>query len=38
MQGYAMKATNLKVGTILGKALEGLSDGTGVIKMLVMLQ
>jgi hypothetical protein len=26
------------VGTVLGKALEGLQDGTGVIRILVMLQ
>ena len=38
IQGYAMKAADLKVGTILGKALEPLDEGTGVIKMLVMLQ
>jgi hypothetical protein len=36
--GHAMKATDLKIGTIIGKALEGLNEGTGVIKMLVMLQ
>lgn len=38
MPGYAMKATDLKVGTIIGKALESLDEGTGIIRMLVMLQ
>ncbi len=36
--GYAMKATELKIGTILGKALEPLKLGTGVIQVLVMLR
>lgn len=36
--GYAMKATNPKVGTILCKALEPLDSGTGVIEVLVTLQ
>ena len=39
--GHAMKAgPNPAVGTIVGKAMEGLdaAQGTGVIKMLVMLQ
>jgi hypothetical protein len=37
--GHAMKAgPNPPVGTVLGKALEGLDEGTGVIQMLVMLQ
>jgi hypothetical protein len=36
--GHAMKATEPKIGTVIGKALEGLDEGTGVIKMLVMLQ
>jgi hypothetical protein len=37
--GHAMKADpNPPVGTIIGKALEGLEDSTGVIQMLVMLQ
>ncbi|MBI3952028.1 MAG: hypothetical protein HY314_16400 [Acidobacteria bacterium] len=44
--GYAMKASPVIVngielyptGTILGKALEPLEDGTGIIKVLVMLR
>ena len=36
--GHAMKATELKVGTILGKALGELKSGTGVIDILVILQ
>ena len=37
--GHAMKAgPNPPVGTVLGKALGGLEEGTGVIQMLVMLQ
>jgi hypothetical protein len=37
--GHAMKADpNPAVGTVIGKALEGLDEGTGVIRMLVMLQ
>jgi hypothetical protein len=36
--GYAMKASNNKIGTILGKALEDLNGPTGVIKVLVNLQ
>jgi len=37
--GHAMKAApNPVVGTVIGKALEGLDEGTGVIQMLVMLQ
>lgn len=37
--GHAMKAgSNPPLGTIIGKALEPLESGTGVIKMLVMLQ
>ena len=37
--GHAMKAgTNPPQGTVIGKALEGLDKGTGVIKMLVTLQ
>jgi hypothetical protein len=37
--GHAMKAgPNPPVGTVLGKALEGLNGGTGIIQMLVMLQ
>ncbi len=37
-QGHAMKATNPQIGTILGKALEPLDSGTGVIEVLVTLQ
>ena len=33
-----MKATNPQIGTILGKALEPLDSGTGVIEVLVTLQ
>ncbi len=37
--GHAMKAgPNPPVGTVIGKALEGLASGTGTILMLVMLQ
>ena len=36
--GYAMKATEPKLGTILGKALGELESGTGVIDVLVILQ
>jgi hypothetical protein len=37
--GHAMKAgPNPSIGTVIGKALEGLGSGTGVIQMLVMLQ
>ena len=36
--GHAMKATDVKTGTIIGKALESLESGTGTIKMLVTLQ
>jgi len=37
--GYAMKADpNQAVGTVIGKALETLESGTGMIQMLVMLQ
>ena len=37
-EGYAMKADNSKPGTIIGKALENLSDKTGEINVLVNLQ
>ena len=37
-QGHAMKATDPQIGTILGKALEPLDSGTGVIEVLVTLQ
>jgi hypothetical protein len=37
--GHAMRAgPNPSVGTVIGKALERLDGGTGVIQMLVMLQ
>jgi len=37
--GHAMKAgPNPPQGTVIGKALEGLEKGTGVIQMLVVLQ
>ncbi len=37
--GYAMKAgPNPPQGTVIGKALEGLDKGTGMIKMLATLQ
>ena len=35
--GHAMRDENPKVGTVLGKALEPLTSGTGVIKVLVSL-
>jgi hypothetical protein len=38
MPGYAMKATDPKIGTILGKAMGTLESGTGVIEVLVTLQ
>jgi len=38
LAGYAMKATEIKPGTILGKALAGLESGKGVIDVLVTLQ
>lgn len=36
--GYAQKAVDPKLGSIVGKALEGLSSGEGVIRVLVTLQ
>jgi hypothetical protein len=37
--GHAMKASpNPPVGTVVGKAMEGLDEGTDVIQILVMLQ
>jgi hypothetical protein len=37
--GHAMRAGDEPpIGTIIGKALEGLDSGTGLIQMLVMLQ
>jgi hypothetical protein len=35
--GHAMKATDRRTGTVIGKAIESLSSGTGVIQVLVML-
>lgn len=35
--GYAMKATDPQIGTILGKALEPLKNGRGIIHVLVCL-
>jgi hypothetical protein len=37
-RGHAMKAATPQIGTILGKALEPLESGTGVIEVLVTLQ
>ena len=36
--GYAMRAENPAPGTVVGKALEPLASGTGLIKILVMLR
>jgi hypothetical protein len=36
--GYAMKATNPRMGTVLGKAMGTLESGTGTIEVLVTLQ
>jgi hypothetical protein len=36
--GYAMKATDPKIGTIIGKAMGTLESGTGTIEVLVTLQ
>jgi len=36
--GHAMRATEHRVGTILGKALGSLDSGTGVVDILVTLQ
>jgi hypothetical protein len=36
--GYAMKATDPKIGTIVGKAMEPLASGKGKIMVLVTLQ
>lgn len=39
LPGYAMRCSaNPLVGTVIGKALEPLAEGTGLIKMLVVLQ
>ena len=36
--GHAMKAGKLRPGTVIGKALEPLESGTGMIRILVMLR
>jgi len=36
--GHAMKATDAKIGTVVGKAMGTIENGTGVIEVLVMLQ
>lgn len=36
--GYAMRAVSPQPGTIIGKALDGLPSGTGVIPVIVTLQ
>lgn len=36
--GHAQKATNPKIGTIIGKALEPLTEGTGYIAVFVNIQ
>jgi hypothetical protein len=36
--GHAMKATDPKIGTILGKAMGSLESGTGLIEVIVTLQ
>jgi hypothetical protein len=39
LPGHAMKAgSNPPMGTVIGKALQGLQEGTGLILMLVMLR
>jgi len=39
LPGHAMKAgSNPPMGTVIGKALQGLQEGTGIIIMLVMLR
>ena len=38
IRGHAMTATEPKVGTILGKALENFSGDKGMIKVLINLQ
>lgn len=37
-QGYAMRNDRAKPGTIIGKALESLDSGTGLIEILIMHQ
>ena len=36
--GHAMRSSDHTAGTVLGKALEPLDSGTGIIKVLVMLR
>ena len=36
--GLAMRAENPRTGTVLGKALEPLESGTGLIQVLVMFR
>ena len=36
--GYAMKMNGFIPGTVIGKALEALEGGTGIIRVLVMLR
>src|SRR5690606_8700453 len=36
--GHAMKGTDPKIGTVLGKAMGTLESGTGIIEVLVTLQ
>jgi hypothetical protein len=36
--GTAMRATHARPGTVIGKAMEGLKSGEGLIRMLVMLR
>ncbi len=38
LPGYAQKAVHPQIGTIIGKALQGLASGQGVIRVLVALQ
>jgi hypothetical protein len=35
--GHGMRDANPRVGTVIGKALESLESGTGVIRVLVTL-
>jgi hypothetical protein len=37
-QGYAMRSDQATPGTIIGKALESLDSGTGLIEILIMHQ
>ena len=36
--GHAMRADDPRPGTIVGKALEPLESGTGMVRVLVMLR